>query len=482
MLALTMAWLSEPGGGVAWADVVLDWNDLLLEAIRIDDSAPTLSTRNLAILHVAMFDAVNSVDRQFQPYQFLAEPPEGATAEAAAVGAAYLVASQLYPTLNSRADLLYAEYIGSQPATAVLTNSLSFGAEIGRRALAARSADGSTTQLPYIPSDLPGQWRRTPPFFRPPLDPHWRYVTPFCLPSVEPFVPPGPPPLTSAQYAQDYNEVKALGAANSTVRTPEQSQIAQFWSDFSYTAMPPGHWHEITAIIARNHTNNLVQNARLFALISLAQADAAIVCWEAKYRYNFWRPVTAIQRGDEDGNPATEPDPAWASWLNAPNFPEYISGHSTFSKATATVLTRFYGTDALPFTIGSDSLPGVYRSFTSVSDCAEEVGMSRIYGGIHFMTANRDGKACGEAVARFVLDNFLLSADAPPRLVLLSVNGEGVRLSLHGAEGRPCVILTSEDLIHWQPISTNAASRLGTIVVDADAKEMPRRFYRTFPQ
>ena len=172
--------------------------------------------------------------------------------------------------------------------------------------------------MPYIPSDAPGQWRRTPPLFRPPLTPHWRYVTPFAIPDAVRFRPPPPPPLESPAYAVALNEVKELGARSSTLRTPDETEVAIFWSDFSYTAMPPGHFHEVAMTIARNEGLTLAENARLFGLLGMAQADAAIVCWETKYHYNLWRPVTAIQRADEDENPATEADPAWAALLAAP--------------------------------------------------------------------------------------------------------------------------------------------------------------------
>ena len=462
----------------ARADVILDWTELMLDAIRADNTGPTLSTRNLAIFHTAIYDAVNSIERTHQPYRFLSDPPLNASAEAAAVAAAYEVMRSLYPPLQARAEDLYVTYVVTAAATLALTNGLVFGAAIGSQALESRSADGSSTTVPYIPSDLPGQWRRTPPFFRPPLDPHWRYVDLFCLPEVDPFVPPGPPALTSQAYALDYFQVKEIGAKNSLTRTADQSQIAVFWSDFSYTAMPPGHWHEVAMVIARNRANTLSQNARMLALISLAQADSAIVVWEAKYRFNFWRPVTAIRRGDEDGNPATERDETWDHFLGAPPFPEYPSGHSTFSKATANTLAHFYGTDAISFTVGSDSMPGVYRSFQSLAECADEVGMSRIFGGIHFMSANRDGKATGAKIGDYVAGNFLLPNERLPLLTAESRGGGSLRLRVHGHMGKTCVVESSPDLARWTPIATNSPLPGGFIlsrtITPADSPE----FYR----
>ncbi|MFN0068641.1 MAG: vanadium-dependent haloperoxidase [Limisphaerales bacterium] len=440
------------------ADAVLEWNDLMLDGIRVDTTGPTLATRNLAILAVAMHDAVNSIVRTHQPYQFLPEPPAEAGPEAAAIGAAEEIMKALYPGLAARADELYAVGVASLPATAATTNGLAFGADIGRRTLASREADGANTDVPYIPSNAPGQWRRTPPFFRPPLTPQWRYVKPFAIPDKEPFLPPPPPALDSPEYAADLNEVKAIGGKGSSVRTAYQGETAVFWSDFSYTAMPPGHWNEIAATIARTRTNTLAENARLFALLGLAQGDAAIVCWEAKFRYNFWRPVTAIQRAAEDGNPGTEPDASWDHFLVSPPFPDHTSGHSTFSAASAEVLRQFYGADEITFTVASDSLPGVFRTYTNLAACAEEVGMSRIYGGIHFQSANREGKTSGRKIAQYVLANHLLPNDALPRLACEGATPAGLRLRLHGHAGRGLVLETTGDFAGWTPLATNAVA------------------------
>jgi hypothetical protein len=311
--------------------------------------------------------------------------------------------------------------------------------------------------VPYIPSDLPGAWRRTPPFFRPPLTPQWRYVVPFCLPELESFMPPAPPALDSPEYAEAVNYVKAIGGVGSTLRTPEQSLIAQFWSDFSYTSMPPGHWHLIAQRVARQRSNSLEENARLLALISLAQADGAIVCWETKFKYNLWRPITAIQRADEDNNPLTEPDKNWAQFLPSPPFPSYTSGHSAFSKASAQVLTHFYGTDAITFGTTSDALPGVVRTFNSFAECADEVGMSRVYGGFHFMFDNVAGKECGRKVGDYISANFLLPNSTLPLIRLEESIGTGPTVRVHGHIGRECVLETSPDLRTWSALSTNIA-------------------------
>ncbi len=462
----------------ARGSVVLDWNEVIIDAIRVDNSGPTLSTRNLAILHTAIHDAVQSVEKTHQPYRFRLEAPAAARSDAAVVGAASRVLGILYPTVRADVDRVRGQYLtrhGTEPGVA---EGLALGEAIADLALASRAADGSQTEVPYIPSDRPGQWRRTPPFFRPPLTPHWRYVRPFCLESVNDEVPPPPPPLDSPAYAEALNEVRVLGAKNSTVRTAEQTQTAVFWSDFSYTSMPPGHWHLIAADIVRSNPLPLAEEARLFALVSLAHADVAIVCWEAKYRYNLWRPITAIQRAGEDGNLATDADPAWDHLLAAPPFPAYTSGHSTFSKAAAEILARFYGTDSITFTATSDSLPGVTRTYHSLAACADEVGMSRIYGGIHFSFDNEAGKASGRRIGARVVSDFLLPEDQLP-IARWESSANGVpRLRVHGRVDLPVELQASSDLLAWETVDRATARPGGVVLADRTASGHTCRFYR----
>lgn len=413
-LASLLAYAAEPNFTAVHTNAVLKWNAQMMNAIRRDNSAPTLSSRNLAILHCAIYDSVNSIVRTHQPYRFLSPHSTNASIEAAIHSCGRTVMNQLYPAMSAESDALFQEAKARLPDTLAVTNGMKIGRDAGSDLVMFRSSDGATRQFPYIPKTEPGQWRRTPPFFRPPLDPQWRYVRPFGIPEPERFVAPPPPSLDSPEYRDAFNEVKALGEKESCVRTVEQGEIAVFWSDFSYTAMPPGHWHEIAADILLEQPLTLPETARLFALLSIAQADAAIVCWETKYRYNTWRPVTAIRNAGADGNPETEADPKWNHYLNSPPFPEYTSGHSTFSKASATVLAHFFGTDKFSFAARSDSLPNKIRKFESFSSCADEVGMSRIYGGIHFQFGNAEGKRCGQMIGDYVSTNLLLALDGDP--------------------------------------------------------------------
>jgi membrane-associated phospholipid phosphatase len=232
--------------------------------------------------------------------------------------------------------------------------------------------------------------------------PEWGYVAPFAIRKGTQYQPPGPPALSSAAYAQALNEVKALGGKDSRARTEDQTQIAHFWADLAGTSTPPGHWNLIAQEIARQRGTSLAENARLFALLNVCLADAGILCWVIKFTYDYWRPITAIQRADVDDNPSTEPDPNWQPLLETPPFPSYTSGHSTFSGAGAAALASFFGTDTIPFASTSEGLPGVRRSFPGFWAAAQEAGMSRIYGGIHYQFDNTDGLAVGRALALYV--------------------------------------------------------------------------------
>ena len=216
------------------------------------------------------------------------------------------------------------------------------------------------------------------------------------MPTSSFFRPNGPPALGSARYAADYNEVKAIGEDDSTVRTDEQTDVALFWADGTGTVTPPGHWNVIASDVATARGNRMRQNAHLFALLNVAMADAAIAAWDAKYTYNFWRPVPQSALGDTDGNPATAPDPTWTPLIITPPFPDYISGHSTFSGAAAAVLSLFYGTPRVPFSTTSNALPNVVRD--GFFQAAREAALSRMDGGIHFSSANGDGLAVGLAI------------------------------------------------------------------------------------
>jgi hypothetical protein len=381
---------------VAESDVVIDWNTAALSAIRTNSTTPPQASRALAILHTSIYDAVNGVFRTHEPYFVKEKGPANASEEAAASAAAHKALTTLFPANAATFEELHQAILAGIRDSASKRRGVEWGASVADKILRWRSDDGSTAMVTPPGGSDPGEWRPTPPAFADYLLPQWGFVTPFAMPTSSFFRPKGPPALNSATWAADYNEVKALGEENSTTRTAEQTKIAHFWADGAGTVTPPGHWNVIAKDVAAR--NNMRQKARLFALLNVAMADAAICAWDAKYTYNFWRPVTAIRAGETDGNPATVPDPSWTSLIITPPFPDYTSGHSTFSGAAAAVLSLFYGTPRVPFSTTSDGLPGVVRGFRGFQQAAREAALSRLYGGIHFRSANEDGLEAGLAI------------------------------------------------------------------------------------
>ena len=343
---------------------------------------------------------MNGIARTHDPYLVPSAVSTSASRVAAASAAAHRTLVSLFPNHTSTFDALHAAILAGIPNGPQKTNGITWGEFVATQILAARTNDGSNATVQPPGGNGPGVWIPTPPAFLPYLLPQWGFVVPFAMTSSSQFRPPGPPALDSQQYAADYEEVKELGADVGSTRTEDQTEIALFWADGAGTETPPGHWNSIAQIIAAAQGNMLEENARLFALLNIALADAAICAWDAKYTYHFWRPVTAIA--------FAEPELNWMPLLVTPPFPEYTSGHSTFSGAGATVLPLFYGTDDLPFTSGSDFLPGVYRSFSTPFDAAVEAGVSRIYGGIHFHSANVDGLQAGSSIGEWTATHYLL--------------------------------------------------------------------------
>ena len=395
---------------LAAQDALSAWNTAALDAIRALRTPPPAAARSLAIAHAAMHDAVNGIVGRYE--QHLAQPTgtEGASAEAALAGAAHASLAALFPSRAAQFALLRDSQVELLPAGPARDAGLAWGVAAATQLLAARAADGATGTASYPGSTAPGMWRPTVSFggqVRPALLPHWGTVACFVLPAGSSLRPAAPPHLASHRYAWEVRQVQALGAANSHHRTAEQTEVAQFWAYGPGTATPPGHWNEIAQQVVPASRLDLCDRARVYALLNLAMADAAVVAWECKYVYGLWRPITAIQLADQDGNPWTEPDASWTPLLPTPPFPEYVSGHSCFSAAAATVLARALGSDRIAFRVGSDDLPGVQRRYRRLSEAAWESGMSRIYGGIHFLSGNLEGLHAGQRTGTHVFDNAL---------------------------------------------------------------------------
>jgi hypothetical protein len=377
-----------------------------MNAIRAARTPPPIASRALAILHIAIFDAVNGVDRACESYLVPSEVEASASRGGASTAAAHQVLTTLFPASTASFDALRASRLAAIPDGPQKKAGIAWGEAVAIKVLASRNGDGSGAIVAPPNGSGPGAWVPTPPANAAYLLPGWGMVKPFIMTNGFQFRPPGPPNLGSAKWAADYNEVKALGAASGSTRTAEQTQIALFWADGAGTQTPPGHWNTIAQIVAIQRGNTLEENARLFALLNIALADAAICAWDAKYTYNFWRPVTAIRNGGTDNNGDTAPDSSWSSFIVTPPFPDYVSGHSTFSGAASKVLAMFFGSDNISFTVGSDGAAGT-RDFTSFLAAANEAALSRLYGGIHYRSANDDGLASGLAIGEWAFNHCL---------------------------------------------------------------------------
>jgi hypothetical protein len=384
-------------------DQVIRWNRILLGIVRTPGAQPATihSTRSMAMLHAAVYDAVSAIDRSHALYVLRLHAPRHASAEAAAAQAAHDVLVGLYPNQAPTLDADLAASLEGVPGGTARTQGTRVGAKAAAGILALRAADGSgATPLPFTPGTGPGEYQPTPPAFAPPVFTHWPLVTPFALQSARQFRPPAPPPVASPVYGSALNEVKALGSSSSTVRDADQTLIGRFWS-----APIQNYWNEIAQTVAIAHGVTLAEDARLFALLDLTLADAVIAFYDAKYAYHFWRPVTAVRAADEDGNPATAGDPTWTPLTNTAQDPSYPGAHAVVSAAAATVLGSFFASDADSFSVSSEVLPGVERTFTSFSAASDEAARSRIYAGQHFSFDETAGAQLGRQVAGWVLAN-----------------------------------------------------------------------------
>ncbi len=387
------------------SDVVLEWNRIALQTIKTDKTAPPIAAHNLAIMAIAVYDTVNGFNNFYQPYQARLVVPRGASIEAAAATAAHRTLLEFYPQQQATLNAALAKSLQSLPKGLAVSEGMAHGQSTAKTILAKRAKINRKNSTTYIVTPHIGQWQATSPSSSP-LLPYWSQVKPFALNNARQFRPANAPILASSSYAQQLNQTKELGAVNSNKRTANQTQIAKFWADGAGTYTPPGHWNEIAAQVLGQTNNTIIDNARTFALLNIATADAGIACWDAKYTYNTWRPLTAIHQADRDGNAQTTADPSWQSLLVTPSFPEYVSGHSSFSSAAATILSNQIGSN-IGFSNTTITSPRVTRRFNNFPQAAAEAGMSRIYGGIHFMAANQEGLVLGKRIGNYVLANFL---------------------------------------------------------------------------
>ena len=401
------------GGGNA----ALIWNQIALDTIKAALASPLAASRALAIQSIAMFDVLAGIDGT-NPYLVALEASGQLSTDAALASAAHRVLTHLFPAQTATLDARLAEALSGLGNDMQRMESVEFGRSIADGVIAIRTTDGWNAAVVHEAGSAPGNWIPSLPAYAAPLAPHWGDVDPFALSSGDQFRPAAPPALDSAEYAAALEQVRLLGSATSTLRTPEQTEIARFWADGSGTYTPPGHWNSIASQLAASQDFSPSDAARMLATMNIALADAGIAAWDAKYAYVLWRPITAIRNADLDGNAATIGDSGWMPLIATPPFPEYVSGHSTFSAAAAQILESIFGNTG--FVTSSIGLPGVVRAFSSFDDAAQEAGMSRIYGGIHFIFGNQAGLDLGEDIGEAVLTGFGASADTRAPIVILS--------------------------------------------------------------
>ncbi|MFN0129460.1 MAG: phosphatase PAP2 family protein [Verrucomicrobiales bacterium] len=469
---------------VAAADVVTEWNSTLLGAVRTTSLNPPRASRQMAMMHLAIYDAVNGIEPKARPYLSSdSVPAAGSSKEAAVSAAAKVILDSFYsgnPTVAAAIAAQYEAAVAAVPDGPAKSNGLAWGTQVGNAMLTHRANDGSDAAMPYTPSNDVGKWRPTAPANAPGLLPGWGNVTPFAALTGAQFRPQQPPVLSSQAYTLEYQLTKDYGGRTSTLRTADQTEVALFWADGGGTETPPGHWMTIARGVSSERGLTLDENARLFALLGLGVADAAILCWDAKYVYDLWRPITAIQEGDNDGNSTTVGDPTWTPLIATPPFPEYTSGHSTFSRSSATVLAHFFGTDAIPFTTKSDGLPNVTRSYPGFSAAADESGISRVFGGIHFQSGNLSAQACGYSVALFLTKHYLTPLNA---LEFAQVNqSQGAcALEILVTPGQAYAVEASSDFSTWEQIGVITSNTGVANFVDVNAPA-GKRFYRARAQ
>ena len=398
-------------------DPIVAWNQISENAVKAGKHPLPITSVEFAIVQLAIYDAVESIDRRYEPY-YTRVPGATGSPSAAAAKAGHDTLVGLFPAQSAALDAAYADFLATNgvdpldPGTAV-------GAQAAANILALRANDGRfpLNPTPFLGSTAIGQWRPTPsllpgppPTLAPGLTPWLASVRPFTMHSGSQFRVDPPPEMTSQLWADDYNETKTVGSLTSTTRTGEQTEIGYFWADSG-----PLLWQNALRYISGTYLHDTGDSARMFALAEAALADAQIACWDSKYFYNFWRPITAIRLGDHDGNPATVVDPGWQPLINTPNFPEYPSGHADVSGAVSHMLRLFFGSDELTFQMTTTNAlaPQKTRTFTRFSQAEQEVINARVYVGIHYRNSDTSARAQGVRVANWVFKHSLRPVDEP---------------------------------------------------------------------
>jgi hypothetical protein len=397
------------GSTAARADVVLDWNAIAVNTAVANKQNPFAQARYAAIVQLAVFEAVNSITHKYQPYLGTITAPPHASRDAAAIEAAYQVLIAYFPASQPTLDADRTNSMQSIPDGSAKTDGIATGDAAAAAMIALRANDGSSPPQFYTPGPpVPGAWQATPSC--PVVNGvavgiafQWQFVTPFGISSASDFLLDPPPSVTSYRYAKTYNEVMTVGSLNSTQRPPDRANVALFYGASSPTQV----FNQAAEQVALEHHHSLSRNARDLALINMAMSDSLVASFLNKYHFNFWRPETAIQAGDTDGNPKTVGDPSWAPFIVTPCFPSYPSNHGSAGNGAAEVLRRLYGEDGHSITLTNPAVPNITLQYTSFKQITDDISDARVYGGIHFRTDQVAGEHLGRAVGKTVYEHNL---------------------------------------------------------------------------
>jgi hypothetical protein len=389
----------------AAADSITEWNERALACTTTAKLFPYPASRAIAMVHVAMFDAANSIEHRYSAYKVQVSAPPGSSAEAAAIAAAHSVLLKLFPDQSAELDAAYAASMARIPDDGK-AGGVEVGEKVAAEIVSLRANDGADAPNQYRPVTAPGVYVMTVL----PIGSNWPGVKPWLMKSGSQFRPGPPPKLTSQVWARDYNEIKDVGGKKSTVRTAAQTEMGRFWQ-----MAGPGSWAPIGRQLAATPGRTLLQNARLFALTEMAAADSQIAVLDAKYTYNFWRPITAIRNGDIDGNDQTTRVADWEPLIDTPLHPEYPCAHCINSMAVAAVLESEFGNGPIPvLTMTSSTLPGVVHQWSSIKEWTDEVAAARIYGGLHYRNSTVVGQEMGRKIGELAVSSYLRPLPGTP--------------------------------------------------------------------
>ena len=392
---------ASPPRGAADPQVISDWNAVAYDTIIVDAGKQNAEAFMwFGFAQAAVYNAVVGITRQYELYNWNSRGPRGASPQAAAAVAAHDVLLEYFPASQGRLDTALAASLAEVPDGPPKDQGIRYGERAADRLIDLREDDGRNAPITFDLPPAPGVWRPTPPALAPFFDPWMAQVEPLLLDSPSQFRPGRPPALTSATYTEDFNEVKDLGSSTSTVRTPEQTATARFMALASFQLVSSSMQD-----LAARYQLDISDSARLFAGVDMSAADGLIASWDAKLEFGFWRPITAIQLADTDGNPETDPDPQWASLLPTPPYPDYTSGLTTIMGAATRALTGVHdlGGDRIDLNI---TVMGVTRHYETASQLQQEAIDARVWSGIHFRTADVVGNEAGTQVGDWALDNY----------------------------------------------------------------------------